>query len=351
MKAFVTGATGFLGSALVDSLVRDGHACRGLIAPGASAESAPISASETTRAVELVEGDVQDAARLRTAMDGCDVLFHLAGIVGSTPASRAEYFDVNVTGTQRVMETAMAAGVERVVHCSSTGIYGLPAHVPAGEDCPPAPCNAYQASKLEGERIVRRLVERRGLPAVVVRPTACYGPASGALDRLAAGIASGRFVMIGSGRNRHQITYVDDIVAGLRLCGERANIEGQCFNIGSDEVTTLAEFLAVVADAVGADLPKRRLPAAPFVVTAWLYRTTLGRAALRPGVVDGWDFFTAERVFDVSRAKGMLGFEPCVRIEDGIPRTLAAVHGRQRAVSSSALRNPGRMDDGREKKS
>lgn len=351
MKAFVTGATGFLGSALVDSLVRDGHACRGLIAPDASAEPPQICASETTKAVELVQGDVRDAARLRTAMDGCDVLFHLAGIVGDARASRAEYFDVNATGTQRVMETAIAAGVERVVHCSSTGIYGLPAHVPAAEDCPPAPRNAYQASKLEGERIVRRLVESRGLPAVVARPTASYGPASGALDRLAAGIASGAFVMIGSGRNRHQITYVDDIVAGLRLCGECANIEGQCFNIGSDEITTLGEFLAVVADALGADLPKRRLPAAPFVVTAWLYRTTLGHAALRPGIVDGWDFFTAERVFDVARAKDVLGFEPRVRIQDGIPRTLAAAHGRQRAVRSYALRSSGGMNDGREQNS
>src|SRR5436853_3294873 len=162
MRVAVTGATGFLGARLVASLRADGERVQALVP--ADHDSAPLLALQ----VEVRRGDVRDPASVRAALDGAELVFHLAGLVPGSSRALADYEAVNVGGTANVMRAAIDAGVRHVVHCSSVSVHGVPATPPADEDAALRPNNVYGATKIAGERVVRELGAERGLSAVVV---------------------------------------------------------------------------------------------------------------------------------------------------------------------------------------
>jgi nucleoside-diphosphate-sugar epimerase len=315
MKVFVSGATGFIGERLARSLVADGYHVRSLVHP--AADPAAIAAL----GVETIGGDVGDLAIVRRALAGCEVVYHLAGLLPGKARTPAEYHAVNVQGTENVMRVAVESRVRHVVHCSTVAVHGLPRRNPADEEAPLAPSNVYGASKLEGERVVQRFVRAHGLSVVVVRPIALYGPGDLSCLKLFRDVARGRLVMIGSGQLRCQLAYIDDVVTALRICGARGQSNGECFIIGGEERPTINELLRVIAEEIGVGLHTIRLPSTPFAIAAALYRSLIDPFTVMPGFVDRLDFFTAERTFDLSRAKRELGFHPSVALRDGIRRT------------------------------
>jgi len=128
--------------------------------------------------------------------------------------------------------------------------------------------------------------------------------------------------MIGDGCNRHQITYIDDVVEALVLCGQRVGSRGERFIIGSGEITSVNDFVRRIAKELGVNQDFKTWPAMPFTLVSKLYRTLFGRFGLSPGIIDGWDFYTGERIFDVSRATKELGFQAQISLKEGIRRSV-----------------------------
>ena len=317
MKIFLTGATGFVGEHLAASLVADGARVRALVHP--SSDPSPIR----KLGVEVIFGDVSDLSAVRQALADCELIYHLAGLVPGRGRTRSDYHRVNVHGTENVARAAVETGARHFIYCSTVAVHGSPRQTPAGEEAPLAPQNVYAATKLTGERTVLRFVREHGLPAVIARLTPLYGPGDLRCLKLFRDVARGRIVVIGNGLLRYHLTYVDDAVAGLRLCSARGGLRGERFIIGGEDMPTVNELMRMIADETGVELRTIRLPAAPFVLAAAVFRCLLGPVGTMPGFIDRLDFFIAERTYDVSRAKRELRFQPQVSLREGIGRTVA----------------------------
>lgn len=311
----VTGATGFTGGSLARELARRGHPVRALVRPGSNVGDL------ANHPIELVEGQLTDAADVRRAAEGSRIIYHIAAAYREAKHPDAYYFDVNVGGTRNVLDAARAEGVDRVVHCSTAGVHGEVSASPASEDAPLRPGDVYQDSKLEGERMAVDAFSN-GLPGVVFRPVGIYGPGDTRFLKLFRTIDAGRFRMFGSGEVLYHLTYIDDLVGGIILCGEVADVEGEVFLLAGPRYTSLNELVALVAQALGRKPPRGRLPLWPLLSAA-----TACELLCRPLGIDPplhrrrCDFFTKDRAFTSDKARVTLGYRPTVDLREGLRRT------------------------------
>jgi dihydroflavonol-4-reductase len=195
MKVLVTGATGFTGGHLAATLARRGDDVRALVRPRSLARFATSEAAAA--GVAALPGDLADAEALRQAAAGVEVVYHIAATYREAGQPDTAYRAVNVEGTRHVLEAALAAGVRRVVHCSTGGVHGHIEHPPANEEAPFSPGDIYQETKLEAEQVAREFGRSRGLDVVVARPIGIYGPGDTRFLKMFRGIARGRFPMLG----------------------------------------------------------------------------------------------------------------------------------------------------------
>ena len=313
----VTGATGFTGGHLARYLRARGHLVRAFV-------RAPSRARDlSSHDIALAAGDLRDALALRRAMDGVDVVYHVAALYRQAGLAEREYFDVNAGAVGTVIETAAAAGVRRVVHCSTVGVHGDVEHPPADEDAPLRPGDVYQRAKAEGERIARDAAARHGIEVVIARPSGIYGPGDRRLLKLFRGVARRRFVVLGSGRIFYHLTYIDDLVEGFRLCGEVTGAAGRTYILAGGEVSTLNELVALIASEAGVTPPRVHLPVWPFWLAGAACEAVCAPFGMEPPLYRRRvDFFTKSRAFDISRARAELRFNPTVGLREGIRRTL-----------------------------
>jgi nucleoside-diphosphate-sugar epimerase len=331
--ALVTGATGFTGGALARELVAHGWRVRALVRDAAKA--APLKAL----GVELAEGDLTDAQAVDRAVAGCTHVFHIAAMYREAKHPDRVYRDVNVGGTQHVLDAADRHGVRRVVHCSTVGVHGNVERVPADESAPFDPGDIYQQTKLEGEELARTAFSN-GLPGAVFRPVGIYGPGDLRFLKLFHAIQTRKFRMFGSGEVLYHLTYIDDLVDGIVRCGEHPAAQSEVFILAGPRYTTINELAAQVADAVGVPAPRGRLPLAPLLAAAWLCETMC-----RPFGVDPplhrrrCDFFHKDRAFASEKARRLLGYEPKVDLAEGLRRTAAwyVANGYLRARPAAPL--------------
>jgi nucleoside-diphosphate-sugar epimerase len=209
------------------------------------------------------------------------------------------------------------------VHCSTVGVHGDVDHPPADEDAPLRPGDVYQETKLEGEHLARETGRRLGVDVVIARPSGIYGPGDRRLLKLFRGVARRRFPMLGTGRIYYHLTYIDDLVDGLRLCGEHAAAAGRTFILAGGEVTTLNELVGRIAAAAAVTPPRLHLPVWPF----WLAGAACEALCVPLGIEPPLyrrrvDFYTKSRAFDITKARRELGYEPRVGLDEGIARTL-----------------------------
>jgi nucleoside-diphosphate-sugar epimerase len=222
-----------------------------------------------------------------------------------------------------VIDAAHAGGARRVVHCSTVGVHGDVEHPPANEDAPLKPGDVYQATKLEGERIAREAAARTGIELVIVRPTGIYGPGDRRLLKLFRGVARRRFVVLGDGRIFYHLTYIDDLVAGFRLCGTVRAAAGHTYILAGGEVTTLNELVELIAREAGVAPPTLHLPVWPFWTAGAVCEALCAPLGIEPPLYRRRvDFFTKSRAFDITRARQELGYVPAVGLREGIRRTL-----------------------------
>lgn len=307
----VTGGTGFIGSALVRRLVRDGHRVR-VLDNDFRGRSARLG--EIAKEVEAISGDVRDASAVAGACAGMDGVFHLAAVNGtelfySIPQT---VLDVGVRGMLNVVDGAVTAGVRELFVASSSEVYQSPPRIPTDEDVPlslPDPRNprySYAGSKMISELIALHVAGRSIGRVVVFRPHNAYGPDMGwehvipqltlRVRELARASQGGLRVPIqGDGSETRAYAYIDDIVEGIVLTAARGEHLG-IYHLGTDRETTVRDLAVEIGRCLGRDVSVVPGPA-------------------QPGSVP-------RRCPDISRLRG-LGYEPRTSLEDGLWRTVA----------------------------
>jgi len=260
VKVVVTGAAGFIGSHLADSLLADGHEVVGVDAfvdyyPRAVKEQNLVRA-RGQRGFRLVEGALQDLD-LRPVLEGAGQVFHLAaqaGVRSSWGTDFAQYTDHNVLATQRLLEASVAAGVPRVVYASSSSVYGDSPALPLREDAPCRPLSPYGVTKLAAEHLGRLYERGHGLPVVSLRYFTVYGPRQRpdmAFHRFLAACRDGRPISLyGDGEQTRDFTFIADAVAATRRAGESGR-PGCVYNVGGGERVSVNEVLRRIAEITG----------------------------------------------------------------------------------------------------
>ena len=320
MKVLVTGATGFTGGHLAQYLAGRGDEVRALVRPRSRArfDASPLP----THGVTACEGDLTDAASLRRAMEGVEVVYHIAATYREAGQPDSAYRAINVEGTRNLLAVAKAGNVRRVVHCSTGGVHGHIANPPANENAPFNPGDVYQETKLEAEQVARTYGVTTGLDVVVVRPIGIYGPGDTRFLRMFRGLARGRFPMIGSGQAFYHLTYIDDLIEGFRLCGTVPAAKGRTYILAGPRYTTLEQLVQLVAKELDVTPPRLHLPVWPFWTAGQLFEMFCVPLRIEPPIYRRRvDFYTKSRAFDTTRARTEIGFSPKVDLEDGIKRT------------------------------
>ena len=326
----VTGAAGFIGSHLVESLRADGVCVRSLVLAGSDKEFLSNSDSE------IVYGDLKDRESLKNACQGCEKVYHLAAISRhDANVPDREYWAVNVEGTRNLLEVARQANVKRLLFTATIEAVGTSKDgSPLTEETPQHPRNIYGETKLAAENLVREFCGKTGFETIVVRPPMTYGPREMILfTRLFKIIAKGFYPLIGSGRALSEFCYVKNQVQGIRLAMDKGR-PGEVYFISDQQSYPIEHIIKSIGAEMGV---KVRTPHIP-VPVAWclglgmeimskIFRfypfviPQTGRPPFSRKTVE----WTSESCLycDISKAKNELGYHPEFSLEDGIRETIA----------------------------
>ena len=317
VRVLVTGATGFTGGHLARTLAGRGYGVRALARHPAQARELEAAG------IEPAIGALEDRAALARAVRDVEVVYHIAAVYRHAGIPKSTYRAVNATAVGYLIDAAAAAGVKRVVHCSTVGVHGDIEHPPANEEAPLRPGDIYQVTKVEGEEIARTASARTGMPVTIVRPSGIYGPGDRRLLKLFRGVARRRFVVLGSGNIFYHLTYIDDLVEGIRLCGEVPAAANRTYILAGGEVTTLNELMTLIAAEAGVAPPALKLPVWPFWIAGAVCEAVCVPLGIEPPIYRRRvDFFTKSRAFDITRARREVGYAPKIGLQEGIRRTL-----------------------------
>jgi dihydroflavonol-4-reductase len=317
LRVLVTGATGCTGGALARELVRRGHDVHAIV------RSARRCDKLLSIGVSLFEGDIRNADEVSRAADGVDLIYHLAAVFRTARHPDQYYYEVNVGGVENVINVAQKYNVSRIVHCSTVGVHGHVRNIPANENAPYNPGDIYQVTKVEGEKVAQNAFAT-GVPGVIVRPAAIYGPGDLRFLKLFRSIQKHRWVTFGTGKTLYHLIYIDDLVEGLILCGEHPKALGKTFILAGEKYITLRELVRCVAEALGVRPPPARLPLWPLMAAAEMCEGVCRIVGVEPPLHRRRaDFFRNDRAFSIDRARTELGFEPKVGVVEGIQQTAA----------------------------
>ncbi len=294
-SVLVTGGSGYFGTVVAEQALARGDAVRifDLNPPGPSLAGA-----------EYVAGDVRDRAAVRGACAGIDVVFHNVAQV-PLAKDRALFDAVNVGGTANVLVAARDAKVAKVVHTSSSVVFGIPEHNPVTEDSPCRPLEAYGRAKLRAELLCHDAVAS-GCDVTIVRPRTVLGHGRlGVIALLFEFVADGAPVFVlGHGANRYQLVHANDLADACLRAGDR---EGAAvYNVGALEFATMRETLQALVDHARTGSRVRSLPVAP----ARLAMRSLASLGLAPFAPYHWLLYSESLYFDVTKARTELGWEP-----------------------------------------
>jgi nucleoside-diphosphate-sugar epimerase len=318
-KALITGATGFIGGRLAERLrVEENVFVRALVRNPAKAQQL------ADLAIEIVPGDITQPASLLPAVAGCQLVFHAAAQVNEGIGRKAEVWLVNVTGTENVVNAAIAAGVERFVHVSSCAVYGSLQQPQIDEGTPTRyRGNLYSDSKVAAEEVVFRAYRENNLPVVAARASHVYGPRSQMVIRPVEAIKAGQMILVDRGRHLCKPLYIDNLVDGLILCAKSEAAIGQAINFTDDAPLPWREYFG----AYGQMLHVKSFPSVPFAL-AWVIacfyeikaaltgqKATFNRELVR--------FLCSSSSFSNQKARTLLGWEPKVGFDEGMRRTEA----------------------------
>jgi len=317
MRILVTGGTGFTGKALVRRLLDLGH------------EVVALDYKEGLKTAELrdwgagvIIGSVTDTAVVRRAMEGVEVVHHLAAAFREMNVPDTYYWEVNVQGTRNVLDEALKQGVRKLVYCSTCGVHGNIDHPPGGEDAPIQPADYYQRTKYEAEPLVRTF-HQRGLPAAILRPAAIYGP--GDPERflmIFRRVSRGKFPMFGNGKTLYHPLYIDNLVDAFVAAMADGVGDGEAYLIADDEYLEIEDLVKRVGKALGVDVKIPHYPVWPVVAAGHVVEKACRPFGITPPIFPRRvDWYRQNRAFKIDKAKRDLGYQPKVGIDEGLRRT------------------------------
>lgn len=303
----VTGADGFIGSHLTERLVELGARVRAFCVYNSNGSLGWLDGAERAvrEALDVRLGDVRDARFVEDACQGMDTVFHLAALIAIPYSYHApeSYVDTNVKGTLNVLEGVRRAGCRRLVHTSTSEVYGTPATLPITEAHPLQGQSPYSATKIAADKLCEAYWASFGVPVITLRPFNTYGPRQSTravLPTMIAQLLAGRTeIRLGRLDPQRDLTYVSDTVEGFVKAAEAAGVEGDVIQLGTGRTVSVGDLFDIACRTIGVQA-----------------RVVQDPARVRP---------TASEVLvllsDPSKARTTLGWEAGVPIEEGIART------------------------------
>lgn len=303
----VTGADGFIGSHLTEMLAARGRRVRALVQYNSFNSWGWLDRSPHLESVEVVAGDVRDPHFCRQLMRDVDTVFHLAALIAIpySYVAPGSYIDTNVKGTLHICQAALEAGVRKVVHTSTSEVYGTAQYVPIDEKHPLQPQSPYSASKIAADQIALSFHHAFGLPVTVARPFNTYGPRQSAravIPAIIAQIAAGRrSIDLGDMTPTRDFNYVEDTCRGFLAIADAEGVAGETLNIGSDTEISVGDTFALINQLMGGGAEPAH-----------------DEQRLRPA---GSEVFRLR--CDSRRLRGLTGFQSQVDLREGLTRTIA----------------------------
>ncbi len=309
-NVLVTGAGGFIGSHLAEALVRAGANVTAMIKYGSSSHWGNLEHAEIDikRALKVVAGNIEDSDFVMNIVQGQDVVFHLAALIAipySYVAPRS-YVRTNVEGTLNVVEAARRFGTSRVVHTSTSEVYGTALREPIDEDHPLQGQSPYSASKIGADKIAESYHRSFSTPVVTLRPFNTFGPRQSArafIPTIISQAATRDGIELGALDPMRDMTFVGDTVAGFQLAGATSGIDGQTINLGTGSTASIGDFATKILSLMNCDKPVTQDP-----------------KRMRPAESE-----VLKLVSDNSKAKRLLGWTPATSMEDGLRQTISFV--------------------------
>lgn len=315
-KILVTGADGFIGSHLTEELVRHGHEVRAFILYNSFNSWGWLDHAEPAikKSLDIFAGDIRDPHGVKKAMQGCDLVLHLAALIAIPYSyhSPDTYIDTNVKGTLNIVQAARELGVEKVVHTSSSEVYGTAQFVPMTEDHPLHGQSPYSASKIGADHIAMSFYLSFETPVAIIRPFNTYGPRQSAraiIPTIITQIARGKkSISLGALEPTRDFSFIKDMVAGFIAMAWSDKAVGEVINFGNNSEISIGDTARLIADLMGADIrietaEERLRPEKSEVerlradnrkareLTGW-EPVYAGREGLRLGLAETIDWFT-----------------------------------------------------------
>jgi NAD dependent epimerase/dehydratase len=304
----VTGAGGFIASHLVETLVRHGARVRAFVHYNSRGDPGLLALlpSEVLQQVEMIPGDLCDLPTVQSAMQGIALVFHLGALISIPYSYRhpVEVVETNIMGTLNILLAGRERGVERIVHTSTSEVYGTALYVPINENHPLQGQSPYSASKIGADKLAESFYCAYDLPVVTLRPFNTYGPCQSARAVIPAIITQAltqEALHLGNLDTRRDFTYVSDTVRGFLLAAQTPGIEGQAFNLGSGREVRIADLAQQIIHLVGRPLPIQ-----------------VEAERLRPEKSEVQRLLSDNRL-----AREQLKWEPKIDLEQGLTETIA----------------------------
>jgi NAD dependent epimerase/dehydratase len=311
-RVLVTGAGGFIGSHLVELLVRSGAHVRAMTHYNGRSDIGMLAdaAPDVRDSIEIMPGDITDPFLVRRAVSGVDTVFHLAALIAIPYSYRApaSYVATNVTGTLNVLEAVRDLEIPRMVHTSTSEIYGTARYTPIDEAHPPQPQSPYAAAKLSGDYLAESFHRTFGTPVAIIRPFNTYGPRQSAravIPTIAAQLVAGkRTISLGDLRPVRDLTYVTDTARGFLAVASTDACIGSVTNVGNGKGITIGDLARLLAEVAGCE---------DFEIVEDPQR-------LRPPTSEVFQL-----IADVSRARERFDWQPQVSLREGLANVVAYV--------------------------
>lgn len=313
-QVLVTGSTGFVGGHLATRLLREGAKVRLLVR-----ETSNASRIDEFRSLgaEIVVGDIRDEERVISACKDCVYVFHIGAIFREAKFPDEVYFQINATGTKHILLGAERHRVTRVVHCSTNGVHGGIGREPVKETAPFHPTDVYQESKLEAENYVRDFVSSGRVDAAIIRPAMIWGEGDMRFRKMFRGVARRSLPIIGTGKTWTHWIYVHDLVSSFLLAALSPQAKGEAYLIAGRRPVPLDEVYAGIARLAGVNVLPFRIPALPLQLAGSGLELLCRPLGVEPPLHRRRvDFFVKNRIFDISKARSQLGYEPAQNFED-----------------------------------
>lgn len=313
-KVLITGAAGFIGSHLTELLVNEGAKIRAVVHYNGRGDLGNLAFLEPSvaRELEVVLSDVRDRTAMRKAVEGCDVVFHLAALIGIPYSYQApqSYVDVNIVGTLNLLEACRDVGVARMVHTSTSETYGTAQYVPIDEKHPLHAQSPYAATKVAADQLAYSYFASFGTPVVTVRPFNTYGPRQSAravIPTIISQALAGDQLKLGSLTPVRDFLFVRDTARGFMAAATSSGVLGEVINLGTGAGVTVGDVVNRVATQLGKKL-----------------NVTTSDDRVRPEKSE-----VLQLLCSADKAKRLMGWTPTIDLDAGLAETIAYIEQHQ----------------------